>query len=144
MDVYGVSGQVDWDLGAAKLTSITAYRWWDGNPANDADSTSLPIITKAQQANRQRQFSQEIRLASDTGGAVDYVVGAYYFWQIINGKGATAYGPAAALWNIPTVPIAVGNAALNGFEANSTSDPRTRRSEEHTSELQSLMRISSA
>ena len=126
MDGYGVSGQVDWDLGAAKLTSITAYRWWDWNPANDADSTSLPIITKAQQANRQRQFSQEIRLASDTGGAVDYVVGAYYFWQIINGKGATAYGPAAALWNIPTVPIAVGNAALNGFEANSTSDPRTR------------------
>ncbi len=126
MDGYGVSGQVDWDLGAAKLTSITAYRWWDWNPANDADSTSLPIITKAQQANRQRQFSQEIRLASDTGGAVDYVVGAYYFWQIINGKGATAYGPAAALWNIPTVPTAVGNAALNGFEANSTSDPRTR------------------
>lgn len=126
MDGYGVSGQVDWDLGAAKLTSITAYRWWDWNPANDADSTSLPIITKAQQANRQRQFSQEIRIASDTGGAVDYVVGAYYFWQIINGKGATAYGPAAALWNIPTVPTAVGNAALNGFEANSTSDPRTR------------------
>lgn len=126
MDGYGVSGQVDWDLGAAKLTSITAYRWWDWNPANDADSTSLPIITKAQQANHQRQFSQEIRLASDTGGAVDYVVGAYYFWQIINGKGATAYGPAAALWNIPTVPTAVGNAALNGFEANSTSDPRTR------------------
>ena len=126
MDGYGLSGQVDWDLGAAKLTSITAYRWWDWNPANDADSTSLPIITKAQQANRQRQFSQEIRLASDTGGAVDYVVGAYYFWQIINGKGATAYGPAAALWNIPTVPTAVGNAALNGFAANSTSDPRTR------------------
>lgn len=126
MDGYGVSGQIDWDLGAAKLTSITAYRWWDWNPANDADSTSLPIITKAQQANRQRQFSQEIRIASDTGGAVDYVVGAYYFWQIINGKGATAYGPAAALWNIPTVPTAVGNAALNGFEANSTSDPRTR------------------
>ncbi len=126
MDGYGVSGQVDWDIGAAKLTSITAYRWWDWNPANDGDSTSLPIITKAQQANRQRQFSQEIRLASDSGGPIDYVVGAYYFWQVIRGKGATAYGPAAGLWNLPAVPVAVSNAALNGFEANSTSDPRTK------------------
>jgi iron complex outermembrane receptor protein len=126
MDGYGVSGQVDWDVGAAKLTSITAYRWWDWNPSNDGDSTSLPVITKAQQANRQRQFSQEIRLASDSEGPIDYVVGAYYFWQVINGKGATAYGPAAGLWNLPAVPVAVSNAALNGFEANSTSDPRTK------------------
>ncbi len=126
MDGYGVSGQVDWDLGAAKLTSITAYRWWDWNPANDGDSTSLPVITRAQQANRQRQFSQEIRLASDTDGPIDYVVGAYYFWQVIRGKGASAYGPAAGLWNLPAVPVAVSNAALNGFEANSTSDPRTK------------------
>ena len=129
MDGYGVSGQVDWDIGSARLTSITAYRWWDWNPANDGDSTSLPIITKAQQANRQRQFSQEIRLASDSDGPIDYVVGAYYFWQVIRGKGASAYGPAAGLWNRPAtspVPIEAWNAALTGFEANSTSDPRTR------------------
>lgn len=129
MDGYGVSGQLDWDLGAAKLTSITAYRWWDWNPANDGDSTSLPVITKAQQANRQRQFSQEIRLASDSGGPINYVVGAYYFWQVIRGKGASAYGPAAALWNRPAtspIPLAAWEAALNGFEANSTSDPRTK------------------
>lgn len=129
MDGYGVSGQLDWDLGAAKLTSITAYRWWDWNPANDGDSTSLPVITKAQQANRQRQFSQEIRLASDSSGPINYVVGAYYFWQVIRGKGASAYGPAAALWNRPAtspIPLAAWEAALNGFEANSTSDPRTK------------------
>lgn len=129
MDGYGVSGQVDWNVGAAKLTSITAYRWWDWNPANDGDSTSLPIVTKAQQANRQRQFSQEIRLASDSDGPIDYVVGAYYFWQVIRGKGASAYGPAAGLWNRPAtspIPLAAWDAALTGFEANSTSDPRTK------------------
>jgi iron complex outermembrane recepter protein len=129
MDGYGVSGQLDWDIGAATLTSITAYRWWDWNPANDGDSTSLPVITKAQQSNRQRQFSQEIRLASDSDGPIDYVVGAYYFWQVIRGKGATAYGPAAALWNRPAASpfsLAAWEAAVNGFEANSTSDPRTK------------------
>lgn len=126
MDGYGVSGQVDWDLGPAKLTSITAYRWWDWNPANDGDSTSLPIVTLAQQSNRQRQFSQEFRLASDTGGPIDYVVGAYYFWQIIRGYGKSGYGSAAPAWYIPAVPAAAANAALVGFEANSTSDPQTR------------------
>jgi iron complex outermembrane receptor protein len=123
---YGVSGEVDWDLGGAKLTSVTAYRWWDWDPANDGDSTSLPVITRAEQANRQRQFSQEVRLASDGDGPLSYVVGGYYFWQIIRGYGATAYGPAAALWNLPTTPAVIGNAALNGFEANSTSTPETR------------------
>ncbi|MBB5684703.1 TonB-dependent receptor [Sphingobium boeckii] len=126
MKSYGLSGQLDWDLGGAALTSVTAYRWWDWNPANDGDSTGLAVITKAQQANRQRQFSQEIRLASTGERSVDYVVGAYYFWQIIRGYGATAFGPDAASWNIPAVPAVVSNAALNGFESNSTSTPATK------------------
>ncbi|HEX7854221.1 MAG TPA: TonB-dependent receptor [Sphingobium sp.] len=123
---YGVSGQLDWDLGGAALTSITAYRWWDWDPANDGDGTALPVITKAQQANRQRQFSQEIRVASTGDRRLNYVVGAYYFWQIIRGYGETAYGSAAAAWNVPTVDATAANAALNGFEADSTSTPETR------------------
>lgn len=126
MEGYGVSGEVNWDLGGAALTSITAYRWWDWNPANDGDSTSLPITTKAQQVNRQRQFSQELRLASKGNRTVDYVIGAYYFWQIVKGYGATRYGPAAALWNLPAANQTIADAALNGFEANSTSTPETR------------------
>lgn len=126
MEGYGVSSEVNWDFGAAALTSITAYRWWDWNPANDGDSTSLPITTKAQQANRQRQFSQELRLASKGNRTVDYVIGAYYFWQIVKGYGASRYGPAAALWNLPAANQTIANAALNGFEANSTSTPETR------------------
>jgi iron complex outermembrane receptor protein len=85
----------------------------------------LSVNVKAQQANRQRQFSQEIRLASDTSGPVSFVAGAYYFWQIVRGYGASAYGPAAAAWNIPTVSATVANAALNGFEAHTTSTPET-------------------
>ena len=126
MDGYGVSGQVDWSLGGARLTSITAYRWWDWNPANDGDSTSLPVVTLAQLNNRQRQFSQELRLASDTDGPVDYVVGAYYFWQIIRGFGRTGYGSAAPAWFLPTAPANVAALALDGFEVNSRSDPQTK------------------
>jgi iron complex outermembrane receptor protein len=126
MKSYGVSGQVDWDLGPVALTSVTAYRWWDWDPANDSDNTSLDVNVKAQQANRQRQFSQELRLASTGKNTIDYVVGAYYFWQIVRGYGASAYGTGAANWYAPTANPIVANAALNGFEANSTSTPETK------------------
>jgi iron complex outermembrane receptor protein len=126
MASYGLSGQLDWDLGGADLTAITAYRWWDWDPANDGDGTSLPVVTKNQQANRQRQFSQELRLASKGDGPVSYVAGLYYFWQIVRGYGAVSYGPAAALWNLPTANQTVANAALDGFEAGSLSTPETR------------------
>ncbi|TCM15740.1 iron complex outermembrane receptor protein [Novosphingobium sp. PhB165] len=122
---YGVSGEVNWKLGGPTLTSITAYRWWDWDPANDGDGTSLPIVVKAQQANRQRQFSQELRLASKDNGTFDWVVGAYYFWQTVRGYGATGYGSAAPLWFLGA-SNAVNNAALSGYEVNSYSDPQTK------------------
>ncbi|OYU36860.1 TonB-dependent receptor [Novosphingobium sp. PASSN1] len=126
MKGYGVSGEINWNLGGAALTAITAYRWWDWDPANDGESTSLPVVVKAQQANRQRQFSQEVRLASQGNRTIDYVIGAYYFWQTIRGYGATGYGAAAPTWFLPAAPPAISNAALNGYEVNSTSEPRTK------------------
>ncbi|MGJ0239736.1 TonB-dependent receptor [Novosphingobium fluoreni] len=130
MESYGVSGQVDWDLGAASLTSITAYRWWDWSPANDVDATSLSINTVAQQQNSQRQFSQELRLASDGHNTIDYQVGLFYFWQVIRGYGRTAYGSDFARWNLPGATPAAAfntiNSALSGLETNSYSDPRTK------------------
>ena len=126
MEGYGVSGQLDWDLGGAKLTAITAYRWWDWYPSNDGDGISLPIVTIAQQQNFQRQFSQEVRIASDNAGPLNYVVGAYYFWQTVRGYGAFGYGSDAALWNVPTVDPVAANAALDGFTAASYSEPVTK------------------
>ncbi len=131
MKSYGVSGQVDWDLGPTflgdvALTYVTAYRWWNWDPANDGDGTGLPVTTKAQQANRQRQFSQELRLASTGTNRIEWIVGAYYFWQTVRGYGASAYGSAAPNWNLPAVDPLISNAALNGFEANSYSEPVTK------------------
>ncbi|HJT41830.1 MAG TPA: TonB-dependent receptor [Sphingobium sp.] len=126
MNQWGVSGKADWDLGAVTLTSVTAYRKWNWHPANDADTTSLSVNTLAQQANKQRQFSQELRLASNGDTRLSYVVGAYYFWQIINGFGASGYGPAAPAWFFPNADPVVSNAAVNGFVARSTSNPETK------------------
>ena len=130
---YGVSGQIDWDLGSATLTSITAHRWWDWFPKNDVDGTPLSINIKGQQQNFQRQFSQELRIASNGENKIDYVAGLFYFWQKVRGYGEFELGRDFAEWNLnpaapantPTV-IANTDLALTNFQGTSFSDPQTR------------------
>jgi iron complex outermembrane receptor protein len=115
MESFGGSINVDWDLDAGRITSITAYRGWDWFPKNDADSIGLAVFTKGQQQNEQRQFSQEIRFANAEGGAFDYVVGAYYLWQRNEALSNIELGADAPDWFLPTLPAAISDAALNGF-----------------------------
>ena len=122
---YGVSGEVNWNLDRVTLTSITAYRWWDWYPLNDQDYTRLPINPTGGTVNHQRQFSQELRLASAGNRRIDWVVGAYYFHQIVRGYGSYSLGSAAANWNYPTTDPVVANAALNGFRSDSDLIPVT-------------------
>jgi iron complex outermembrane receptor protein len=125
MDGYGFSGRADWHTGGVTVTSITAYRWWDWYPLNDQDSTPLSVQTKGGTSNHQRQFSQELRVASDGSHRIDWVGGLYYFYQTIKGFGSYAFGPDAALWNYPTTNQHVTNVALDGFESDSWLIPTT-------------------
>ena len=126
MNQWGVSGKADWDLGPVTLSSITAYRKWNWHPRNDSDNTPLSVNTLAHQENAQRQFSQELRLGSNGDNRFNWSVGAYYFWQIINGSGASGYGADAANWLFPNADPVAANAATNGFVARSTSNPSTK------------------
>ncbi|MFT3967706.1 MAG: TonB-dependent receptor [Sphingobium sp.] len=121
MESYGASGQVDWDFGKVALTSITAYRWWDWDPRNDNDGTGLPIWVVGHTESHQQQFSQEVRLASTGRQTVDWVLGAYYFWQRLQSTGYNAYGDAAGAWfRAPSAPLPLASyeRALNGWASN--------------------------
>jgi len=126
MKGYGVSGKVDWDIGKATLTSITAWRWWDWSPLNDQDNTSLSINEAGGTSNRQRQFSQELRLSSTGVNTVDYTVGLYYFWQTIMALGQYRLGSDYAAWNSPNANRAIANYAYTGFESDSILRPTTK------------------
>lgn len=76
-ETYGVSGQVDIDLGGLTLTSITAHRGVNSGGATDLDSTPTNRLTQTVK-DRARNFSQELRLSGSVG-AVDFVAGGYYF-----------------------------------------------------------------
>lgn len=125
MESYGLSAQVDWQLEDSKLTSITAYRGWNWNPGNDMDGTSLSVLPIAEQSNRQRQFSQEIRLASNGNELVDYVAGVYYLWQRNTAEADRFYGTDAGTWFLPNLPAHVSNAALGNFGGSSFLEPTT-------------------
>ncbi|HCE8564205.1 TPA: TonB-dependent receptor [Pseudomonas aeruginosa] len=94
----GSSLEANWNLaGGYRLTSISACRYWHFTPAND-EQLNVSAINDTGVEVHDRQFSQEIRLASPTGGAFDYVVGAYAFRQNLGNKTFTSYGPLADLY----------------------------------------------
>jgi outer membrane receptor protein involved in Fe transport len=76
---WGLSGQVDWDLGGPKLTSITAYRHYDADQGGDIDYSTVDILYRAPggAARRFNTFSQELRLQGNAG-KLDWLVGGYY------------------------------------------------------------------
>ncbi|HTU66164.1 MAG TPA: TonB-dependent receptor [Steroidobacteraceae bacterium] len=98
VDQGGASVEANWKLDSGTLTSISAYRYWDFKPYNDADGVSLNAIVNAAQQVNDEQVSQEIRWASPTEGAVEYVAGFYGFYQAQDNKLFTQYGPDAGIW----------------------------------------------
>ena len=80
-DMGGGSLNVDWKLGPGRLTSTTAYRFWDWKPSNDRDFTALPITTVSAAPSYQTQWTQEVRWAGTVAPRLNAVVGAFYFRQ---------------------------------------------------------------
>lgn len=131
VETYGGTAIIDADLGAATLTSVTAARKLTFRPATDGDLTPLDIFTNAGVSEDQRQFSQELRLASNGRRPIDYVVGLYYLNERLSDRLFTDYGRDAALWILGpaaggTAPSAGGQAALDGFQVNGSAQARTR------------------
>lgn len=96
----GIAGTADWNIGPATITSISAWRFWNWDAANDRDYTGLPIQLIQRIPSRQDQLSQELRIASNRDHPVSYVAGLYYFRQVLTGHPDSVYGPYGAPWLI--------------------------------------------
>ncbi|MGA2950890.1 MAG: TonB-dependent receptor [Caulobacteraceae bacterium] len=79
-DQHSASAEVDWKLGWATLTSITAYRFWHFDPLQDSDNTPLDVIQVNAAITQDTQFSEELRLASNPG-RFNWQAGIYLFNQ---------------------------------------------------------------
>ncbi|HWA62790.1 MAG TPA: TonB-dependent receptor [Caulobacteraceae bacterium] len=76
------SAEVNWDLGFADLTSISAWRYWHFDPLQDSDGTPLDIIQVNAANTRDHQISEELRLASKPG-RFSWQAGFYLFRQTL-------------------------------------------------------------
>jgi iron complex outermembrane receptor protein len=117
----GLSATAEWNLGSVTFTSVSAWRWWNWDAANDRDYTSLIIQTQQHIPSRQDQYSQEFRIASNGMNTVDYVAGLYWFAQTLTGEPITKYGPQATYWLLGPAPQFPSN-LLDGY----TTDGDTR------------------
>lgn len=120
-EIGGASLVANWDVGAATITSVTAWRYWDWLPANDRDFIGLPITTVSQNPSQQKQLSQELRIASNGAGPLQYTLGAFYFHQTIDTQGSQVQGAAASRWLLNPVSANANNpAVLNGLRSTNT------------------------
>ena len=125
----GLSGQLDWDLGGVKLTSITSYRAYKAGGAADIDYTNVDITYRANDGNayrRFRTFTQELRAQTSIfDDRLDVLVGGFYSREklqvVDNAKFGTQYGAFAACRSVATIFGA--NAALRNPAAPGCLSP---------------------
>jgi iron complex outermembrane recepter protein len=114
----GASLRAVLDIGDDTLTSVTAYRYWDWQPANDRDFTGLRINPKVNNPTQQKQYTQEFRYSHD-GERIDFVGGLFGFYQTIRTSGIQTYGPDASRWLLsPSSALAANPNVLDTLEAN--------------------------
>lgn len=77
MNNQTVQATVNYKVPLGTLTAVTAYNWYGFSQDTEGDMSPLPIFDYDHHEHY-RQFSQELRLTSNTGGRFDYIVGAYY------------------------------------------------------------------
>jgi iron complex outermembrane receptor protein len=83
-DIAGVSAKLTHQFDTLKVSSITAFRGYDYNVFLDGDFTPQPLFSQGEE-QRQRQFTQELRLSSAGGEWVDWMVGGFYMWEDFQG-----------------------------------------------------------
>lgn len=80
VDTWGATLEVNYDFGAATLTSVTGYREFDDNLSSDYDASAITGY-HGERTQTHHQFSEELRIASNGDGPLNYVVGVYFLDQ---------------------------------------------------------------
>jgi len=112
---YGVSLQGDYNLGSVALTSITAYRKVDSYTNQDSDFSGADLIGRNDAATKIDTFTQEVRLATDFDGPLNFLAGAFYFNEKINQKAVLGFGSQFRPFGDQLVRAATGNALNVGL-----------------------------
>lgn len=112
---YGASGQIDYDLGIAKLTSITAYRRSVTNAFFDTDYTSADLLRGANLSYiNLKTFTQEARFTASFLDKFDLLLGGFYFNETVDQSTHLEWGTQAR---------AYADALVRGLSNNAQNIP---------------------
>ena len=101
---WGVSGEINYDLGGAQLVSITSYRRSKGASQQESDFVSANVFSTSingttSDANSRynngviKTFTQELRLAGSAfNDKIDFLIGGYYLSEKIDEHGTLTMG----------------------------------------------------
>ena len=121
---WGVSGELDWDFGAATLTSITAYRDYKNAQGQDSDFSALDILRRTDLDRRFRLFTQELRLQGEAfDGRLDWLVGGYYANEKLDVDDDIVYGADYQRYANCLAAAALSPANLNPASATCSNLP---------------------
>lgn len=106
--------KLNWKLGGHTLTAQTGFT--ESTAKSQANVSYLPGNYLLQGINdKSKQFTEEVRLASPTGGRLEYIVGAFYLdGRYLNYTTTTANYPQLA----PTAPKVAGSGITDFDQAD--------------------------
>lgn len=129
-DLGGVSLNLDHTFGPGKLTSTTAWRYWNWDPSNDRDFTGLQSLAKSQNPSGHRNWSQELRYAGQFSERLSGIVGLFYINQEVKTHGTEESGNAqwrfsqsstSSLWRTPGLFEGYGIATESSIKSTSAA-----------------------
>jgi iron complex outermembrane receptor protein len=101
-ETYTVAARVEYDLGNVTLTSVTGYIDNEFSQAGEGDASIAPAFTVGRDSNMSA-FSQELRLSSNAGGAINWMLGAIYSDDETSESDISTHlasDPYLALWDV--------------------------------------------
>ncbi|WP_448578211.1 TonB-dependent receptor [Thermaurantiacus sp.] len=121
---WGISGEVNWDLGFAKLTSITAWRDFQNFQGQDPDFENLDIWGRTALERHFKTFTQEVRLQGTVfNDRLDWLVGGFYSDESLHVADDIRFGADIERYGDCLIAAAISPANLNPGVARCTNLP---------------------
>jgi len=116
-DMGGASVTIDWTVGPGRLTSATAWRYWEWDPSNDRDFIGLPVTAVSAAPSKQDQWTQEVRYAGAISPRLNVVAGVFAFRQALDSSPSfkQEQGAAAARFLLAPSAAAATPGLLDGY-----------------------------
>ncbi|MFA6116850.1 MAG: TonB-dependent receptor [Sphingomonas sp.] len=77
---YRSSLELNYDLGPVRVVSLSGYIKAKAGTLSNSPASELSLGYSGSRDQPGEQFTQELQIQSDSGGAVNWIVGGYYGW----------------------------------------------------------------